>query len=96
MLSTNESRFRLEFTDRRQLVWRMPKEKFDELNVAEHGRYGKGSAMVWTGIGINGKADLYIIENGTLVALRYCNEMLDQFVRPYARAIGQEVIFDGR
>ena len=43
-------------------------------------------------IGINGKADLYIIENGTLVALRYCNEILDHFVRPYARAIGPEFI----
>ena len=74
----------------------MSKERFDELNVAEHGRYGKGSAMFWIGIGINGKADLYIIENGTLVALMYYNDILDQFVRPYARAIGPEIIFDGR
>ena len=48
--------------------------------------------MVWTDIGINGKADLYIIENGTLVALRYCNEILDQFARPYEGAIGPEFI----
>ena len=56
----------------------MSKERFDELNVAEHGRYGKGSAMFCVGIGINGKADLYIIENETFVALRYYNEILDQ------------------
>ena len=68
----------------------MPKQRFDELNVAEHDRYGKGSVMVWAGISVNGKTDLYAIINGTLTALRYCNEILDQFVRPYAGAIGPE------
>ena len=48
--------------------------------------------MVWAGIGVNGKTDLYIIGNGTLTALRYCNEILDQFVGPYAGAIGPEFI----
>ena len=38
------------------------------------------------------KTDLYFIENGTLTALRYCNEILDQFVRLYADAIGPEFI----
>ena len=46
VLFTDESRFCLDFTDRRQLVWRMPKKRLDELNVAEHDRYGKGSVMV--------------------------------------------------
>ena len=70
----------------------MPKERFDELNVAEHDRYGKGSVMNWKGINVNGKTDLYAIENGTLTALRYCNEIHDQFVRPYAGSIGQKFI----
>ena len=34
--------------------------------------------------------DLNIIENGTLMALRYCNENPDQFVRPYVGAFGPE------
>ena len=55
VLFTDESRFCLDFIDRRQLVWRMPKERFDDLNVAEHDRYGKGSVMVWAGISVNGK-----------------------------------------
>ena len=53
----------------------MPKERFDELNVAEHDRYGKGSVVVWKGINVNGKTDLYAIGNGTLTALRYFNEI---------------------
>ena len=79
----DECKFCLDFTDRRQLTWRMPKERFDELNVAEHDHYGKDSDMVWAGISVNGKTDLYVIENRTLTALRYCNEILDQFVRTY-------------
>ena len=70
----------------------MPKERFDELNVAEHDRYGKGSVMVWKGINANGKTDLYAIENGTLTALSNCNEIHDQFVGPYAGSIGQKII----
>ena len=55
VLFTGDSRFCLDFTDRRQLVLRMPKERFDELDVAEHGRYCKGSVMIGAGIGVNGK-----------------------------------------
>ena len=66
----------------------MSKERFRDLNVAEHDRYVKGSVMVWAGISVNGKTDLYVVVKGTLTAVRYCNEIRDQFVRPYAGAIG--------
>ena len=92
VLFNDESRFCLNVTDRCQLVWKMPKERSDELNVVEHDRYGKGSVMVWKGITVNRKTDLYAIETGTLTALRYSNEILDQFVRPYTGSIGQECI----
>ena len=92
VIFTDESRFCLDFTDRRQLVWRMPKERFDELNAAEHDRYGKSSVMVWQGINVNRKTDLYAIKNGTSTALRYCKEILDQFVRPYVCSLGQDFI----
>ena len=36
--------------------------------------------------------DLYVVENKTLTAVMYCNEILDQFVRPYAGAIGLDFI----
>ena len=62
----------------------MPKQRFDELNDARHDHYGKGSVMVCAAISVNGKTDSYVIENGTLTAMRYYNEILDQFVRPYA------------
>ena len=88
VLFTDKSIFCLDFTDKGQLVWRVPKERFDELDAVEHDRYGKVSVMVWKGINVNGKTDLYSFENGTFMALRFCNEFLDRYVRPYAGSIG--------
>ena len=50
-----ESRFCFDFTDRRQLVWRITKQRFDELNMAEHNRYGKGTVLIQAGNSVNGK-----------------------------------------
>ena len=70
----------------------MPKQRFDKLNVAEQDRYDKGSVMIWAGISVNRMTDLHVIENGTFTALRYSNEILDQFLRPYEVSIGPEFI----
>ena len=51
--------------------------------------------MVLAGISVKGKTDLYLIENGTLMASGYCNEILNLFVRLYADAIGLEFILIG-
>ena len=56
--------------------------------MSEHDRYGNLSES-WF---VNAKTDLYVIENGTLTAMMYCNEILDQLVRLYADAIGPEFI----
>ena len=92
VLFTDESRFSVDFTDRRARVWRMPNERFATVCVAEHDRFGGGSVMVWAGISAQGKTDLHVIDNGTLTALRYVNEILDVYVRPYAGAVGENFI----
>ena len=55
VLFTDESRCCPYFTERRQLLGRMSKERFDKLDAIEHDRHGKGSVMVWKGIIVNGK-----------------------------------------
>ena len=70
----------------------MPNERFAPVCVAEHDRFGGGSVMVWVGISAQGKTDLHVIDNGTLTALRYVNEILDVYVRPYAGAVGENFI----
>ena len=89
VLFTDESRFCVDFTDRRARVWRMPNDLFAPVCVAEHDRFGGGSVMVWAGISAQGKTDLHVIENGTLTALRYVNEILDVYV---AGAVGENFI----
>ena len=90
VLFTDKSRFCVDFTDRRARVWRTPNEHFAPVCVAEHDRFGGGSVMVWAGISAQGKTDLHVIDNGTLTALRYVNEILDVYVRPYAGAVGKK------
>ena len=75
-------------TDRRARVCRMRNECFAEVCIAEHDRYGGGSVMVWAGISAQGKTDLHVIDNGTLTAERYVNEILVVHVHPHAGAIG--------
>ena len=70
----------------------MPNERFAPVCVAEHDRFGGGSVMVWAGISAQGKTDLHVIDNGTLTALRYVNEILDVYVRPYSGAVGENFI----
>ena len=44
--------------------------------------------MVWEGISIKGRIELYCLENGALTAVRYRDEILQPIVRPYAGAVG--------
>ena len=48
--------------------------------------------MVWAGISMDGKTDLYVLPQGTMTAVRYRDEVLDVFVRPYAGAVGENFI----
>ena len=44
--------------------------------------------MVWGGISMEGRTDLYRLHNGTLTAIRYRDEILEPIVRPYTGAVG--------
>ena len=88
VLFTDESKFCADFLDRRRRVWRRPGERYLPVNVVEHDRFGGQSVMVWAGISVDGRTDLYVIRNGALTGLRYRDEILDPIVRPFAGAVG--------
>ena len=92
VLFTDESRYCLDYTDRRVRVWRRPGERFHSGNIAEHDRYGGGSIMVWGGISWDGRTELVILDRGTLTAQRYLDEIISTHVRFYAGAIGDGFI----
>ena len=92
VLFTDESRFCLDFHDGRNQVWRRRNERYCDATVVEHDRYGGGSVMVWAGISVSGRTDLYVIQNGSLTGVRYRDEILHAIVRPYAGATGPDFI----
>ena len=48
--------------------------------------------MVWAGISRGGRIDLHIVMRGMMTGVRYRDEILDVYVRPYASAIGPQFI----
>ncbi|KAI4878144.1 hypothetical protein NFI96_028402, partial [Prochilodus magdalenae] len=88
VLFTDESRFYLSTCDRRDRLWRHPGECYAACNIIQHDWFGGGSVTVWGGISLEGHTDLYRLDNGTLTAIRYQNEILGPLVRPYAGAVG--------
>ncbi|GBM37326.1 hypothetical protein AVEN_78073-1 [Araneus ventricosus] len=48
--------------------------------------------MVWAGISLGGHTDPHVFHGGTLTGVRYRDEILDPYVRPYAGAIGNDFI----
>ena len=67
-------------------------ERFNDCCVKEHDRFGGPSVLVWGGVSYIGRTDMYIIQNGVLMGKRYVNEILDDFVRPYAGAVCPDFI----
>ncbi|GFW07082.1 transposable element Tcb2 transposase [Trichonephila clavipes] len=55
-------------------------------------KFGSGGVLVYGGISMNGRTDLYIIRGGPLTARRYRDEILRPIVVPYAVAIGDDFI----
>ncbi|GFU83806.1 transposable element Tcb1 transposase [Trichonephila clavipes] len=60
--------------------------------VHESVRFGVGGVLVYGGISIDGRTDLYIIRDGPLTVRRYSDEILRPIVVPYAAAIGDDFI----
>ncbi|KAI4904895.1 hypothetical protein NFI96_009961 [Prochilodus magdalenae] len=58
------------------------------ISFSQHDWFGGGSVMVWGGIFLEGRTDLYRLDNGSLTAIRYQDEILGPVVRPYAGAVG--------
>lgn len=50
--------------------------------------FGGGSVTLSGGISLEGCTDLYRLDNGSLMAIRYWNEILGPIVRIYAGAVG--------
>ena len=77
-----ESRFTVSTNDRPARVWIRQGERYANCNIVEVDRYGGGSVMVWAGISLDGRTDLYVFPRGGITAIRYRDEVLEPIVRP--------------
>ncbi|GFV95804.1 transposable element Tcb2 transposase [Trichonephila clavipes] len=92
VLFSDESRFSAYPDNRRIFIWRDRGSRNNHASVHKSVRFGGGGALVYGGISIDGRTDLYIIRDGPLTARRYRNETLRPIVVPYAAAIGDDFI----
>ncbi|GFW15384.1 transposable element Tcb2 transposase [Trichonephila clavipes] len=92
VLFTDESRFTMESDSGRLLIWREQRTRYHQSNTVERHSYRGGGILVWAGISLGGLTDLHVFHGGTVTGLRYRDEILDPYVRPYAAAIGNDFI----
>ena len=59
VMFSDESRFTLDFLDRRRRVWRRVGERYTDPARVAPDRYGGGYVMVWGGITMTSKTDLH-------------------------------------
>ncbi|GFV14601.1 transposable element Tc3 transposase [Trichonephila clavipes] len=76
----------------RLLIWREQRTRYHQSNTVERHSYRGGGILVWAGISLGGHTDLHVFQGGTVTGLRYRDETLDPYVRPYAAAIGNDFI----
>ncbi|GFT84463.1 transposable element Tcb2 transposase [Trichonephila clavipes] len=80
--------------DRREriFIWRDRGSRKNPAFVHESVRFGGGRVLVYSGISIDGRTDLYIIRDEPLTACLYRDEILRPIVVPYAAVIGDDFI----
>ncbi|GFU18633.1 transposable element Tcb2 transposase, partial [Trichonephila clavipes] len=86
------SRFSVHPDNRGIFIWRDRGSRNNPVFVHESVRFGGGGVLVYGGISIDGRTDLYIIRDGPLTAHRYRDEILKPIVVPYIAAIGDDFI----
>ncbi|GFU51085.1 transposable element Tc1 transposase [Trichonephila clavipes] len=92
VLFSDESRFSVHPDNRHIFIWKDRGSRNNPAFVHESVRFGGGRVLVYGGISIDGRTDLYIIRDGPLTARRYRDEILRPIVVPYAAAIGDDFI----
>ncbi|GFY36072.1 transposable element Tcb2 transposase [Trichonephila clavipes] len=92
VLFSDESRFSVHLDNRLIFIWKDHGSRNNPAFVHESVRFGGGGVLVYGGISIDGRTDLYIIRDGPLTARRYRDEILRPIVVPYAAAIGDDFI----
>ena len=90
---SDESRFNLYSNDGRIRVYRRRGERYSDVNVKEHVRYGGGSVMVWAAVTMHRRTPLWTVHCRKFNSQRYVDEVMRPMVPPLLRQIGQGIVF---
>ncbi|GBM70198.1 hypothetical protein AVEN_20502-1 [Araneus ventricosus] len=93
VLFTDESLFNIQNDSRRAMIWREPGRRYRAPNIVERDHYRGGGLLVWAGIATNDRTDRYVFAGGSVIAVRYRDEILHPLVRPSIAAMGTDAIF---
>ncbi|GFX05229.1 transposable element Tcb2 transposase [Trichonephila clavipes] len=93
VLFTDESRFSLSSDSHRILIWRERESRNYPSNIIERDRNGCRGVLVWGGIVLGSRTDLYIFDAGSVNGTRYCNEILLPYVRLFRGVMGLQFLF---
>ncbi|KFM62759.1 Transposable element Tcb2 transposase, partial [Stegodyphus mimosarum] len=92
VLFTDESRFSLNIDSRRTFIWREPETRYLPSKDREINNYGVGGVMVWSGIMLDGRTPVHVLDRGFVTGVRYRDEVLEPYVRLFWGAVGSEFI----
>lgn len=92
VLFTDECRFALWQSDDRDRVWRRRGERYASCTMRDSQPFQRQSIMVWGGINTQARTELIIVQNGSLTAIRYIEEILQEAVVPFAPFIGDNFV----
>ncbi|GFX33468.1 transposable element Tcb2 transposase [Trichonephila clavipes] len=89
----HESRFSLSSDSHRILIWRERGSRNHPSNIIERDRYGGRGVLVWGGIMLGSRTDLYIFDAGSVNGTRYCKEILLPYVHLFRGGMGLQFLF---
>ncbi|GFW49832.1 transposable element Tcb1 transposase [Trichonephila clavipes] len=92
VMFTDDSIFALEPDDKHIKIWRKQGTRNQPQNITEHHAFLGGSTMVCEGISLGYRTDLHIFKRGSVMAVRYRDEVLEPIVRLYAPAVGSTFV----
>ncbi|GFX25975.1 transposable element Tcb2 transposase [Trichonephila clavipes] len=92
VLFSDDSCFSVHPDNKRIFIWRGRGSRNNPAFMHESVRFGGVGVLVYGGISIGGRTDLYIIRDVPLTARRYRVDILRPIVVPYAAAIGDDFI----
>lgn len=93
VLFTDECKVKFSSVDRGVRVWRREGERFSEPCIHGTDRFEGPSVMIWSGISLYAKTEPVILNEGTVTASSYIEQVVRPHVIPFSQRLGNNFVF---